>query len=90
MNLLEYKGYYTNVKFDNESGMFMGKIEDIGDFVNFESSRIEDAESEFHKAVDDYLEFCEEVDKTPEFPCRVSKLEKIWVNDQRQYALAGV
>lgn len=65
-NVLEYKGYHTKVEFDNEEFVLRGKIEGIDDLVNFECENIKDVEKEFHEAVDDYLEFCEEVGKEPD------------------------
>lgn len=65
-NILEYKGYHTTVEFDAETYMLRGKIEGINDFVNFESDDPRMIEQEFHKAVDDYLLFCQEVGKEPD------------------------
>ena len=49
----EYKGYRARL----EDGI--GKIDGIGDLVCFED--------DFHEAVDDYLAFCKEVGKEPEY-----------------------
>ena len=65
-NVLEYKGYCTNIEIDFESHMLYGKIEGIRDLVNFMSQSVEGIEQEFHSAVDDYLEFCCAVGKEPE------------------------
>ncbi|MDO5139757.1 MAG: type II toxin-antitoxin system HicB family antitoxin [Oscillospiraceae bacterium] len=65
-NIMEYKGYHTKVSFDAESLTLHGKIEGIRDFVNFEADSLEAVEAEFHSAVDEYLEFCAEVGKTPD------------------------
>ena len=65
-NILEYKGYHTRVECSLEDGVLFGKIEGIRDLVTFECDSIPEAEAEFHKAVDDYLEFCAEVGKEPE------------------------
>lgn len=65
-NVMEYKGYHTIIEFDVETFVLRGKIEGINDFVNFESDDIKNVESEFHAAVDDYLEFCNEVGKEPD------------------------
>lgn len=64
--VLEYKGYHTKIEFISESKTLRGKIEGINDFVDFESENVIEIENEFHAAVDDYLEFCAEVGKTPE------------------------
>ena len=65
-NILVYKGYHTKVEFDSEALILRGKIEGINDLVDFECDNIKDVEKEFHEAVDDYLEFCKEVGKTPD------------------------
>lgn len=65
-NIMEYKGYHTKIEFDVKSMTLRGKIEGINDYVDFEANDISGIEDEFHSAVDDYLEFCEEVGKNPE------------------------
>ena len=65
-NVMEYKGYHTKIEFDAETRTLRGKIEGINDFVDFEAEDISNVENEFHSAVDDYLEFCKEVGKSPE------------------------
>ncbi|MBE5825068.1 MAG: type II toxin-antitoxin system HicB family antitoxin [Butyrivibrio sp.] len=65
-SVLEYKGYYANIRFDSESKSLIGKIEGINDLVTFESNSPKKIEKEFISAVDDYLAFCKEVGKEPE------------------------
>ncbi len=65
-NVLEYKGYYTQIEYDDEDRVLYGKIEGIGDLVNFDSETASGIEDAFHEAVDDYLAFCEEVGKQPD------------------------
>lgn len=54
-NILEYKGYTTKIKYSSDDNVYYGKIEGIEDFVNFESDSVENIETEFHRAVNDYL-----------------------------------
>ena len=65
-DVLEYKGYHTKITFNAESKTLRGIIEGITDFVDFETNDTSEVENEFHAAVDDYLDFCEEVGKAPE------------------------
>ena len=65
-NILEYKGYLTKIEFVSETMTLRGKIEGISDYVDFETSDASQIEAEFHSAVDDYLDFCKEVGKSPE------------------------
>ena len=67
-NILTYKGYQAKVCFDAEAKVLYGVIEDIPDLIDFISLRTETVEEEFHKAVDDYLDFCREQGKAPEIP----------------------
>ena len=60
-NILEYKGYHARIEYDKDDQVLRGKIEGIGDLVTFESEDIKKIETEFHEAVEDYLDFCEEV-----------------------------
>lgn len=65
-DLLRYKGYSARPEYSAEDRIFYGKILGISDLVDFQSENAKDLESEFHKAVDDYLEFCEEIGKQPQ------------------------
>ena len=65
-NILEYKGYYTKIEYSSEDKVLHGKIEGIGDLVTFQSPDATKIVEEFNNAVDDYLEFCEEVEKEPD------------------------
>lgn len=59
-DLLRYKGYSARPEYSAEDRIFYGKILGISDLVDFQSENAKDLEEEFHKAVDDYLEFCKQ------------------------------
>ena len=59
------KGNYTKIEFDVDARRLHDKIEGINDLVPFECEDATQAETAFHKAVDDYLDFCQEVGKRP-------------------------
>ena len=65
MNQLNYKGYTGNVFFSEEDGVFHGKVVGIADSISFEGKSVESLTDDFRNAVDEYLEFCHEVDKQP-------------------------
>lgn len=65
-DIFEYKGYHARVEFDSVSKILHGKIEGINDLVTFESDSVSEIENEFHKAVDDYLAFCENIGQSPD------------------------
>lgn len=64
--MLKYEGYECDYQYDEEELIWHGKIDGIRDLVNFESETYYGLEEEFHKAVDEYLEFCKEIGKKPD------------------------
>lgn len=65
-NVLKYKGYYAVVHYSASDEVLYGKIEGINDLVSFESDSISEIKNEFESAVDDYIEYCEEIGKEPD------------------------
>ena len=65
-NVLAYKGYFAPVEFDAEQHLLTGMVAGIRDAIVFEGRTVEEVESGFHDAVDDYLDFCAEKGKEPE------------------------
>jgi len=63
---MRYKGYSTRPEYSAEDHIFYGTILGISDLVDFQSENARELEDEFHRAVDDYLAFCEEVGKKPQ------------------------
>ena len=71
-NKIEYKGYYTEIKYSQKDKVLYGKIEFIDDLIKFERDTAEGIELEFRNAVDDYIEFCKQVGKEPQKPYKGS------------------
>ena len=65
-NLLTYKGYTGKVSYSLADRVFYGTVLGISDLVDFQSNRADELEDEFHKAVDDYIAFCEKNSKEPQ------------------------
>lgn len=68
MNTMIYKGYAARIEFDAEDRIFVGHIAGIRDIVGFHGSSVEELETAFHEAVDDYLAACEKLGQTPNKP----------------------
>lgn len=66
--MMSYKGYTAFVEFDSDAKVFHGEVADLSDVVTFQSSNAEKLEGEFHRSVDEYLAFCQEMGKQPEKP----------------------
>lgn len=91
MNTMNYNGYLASISFSEEDNVFFGKIEGIEALVTFESDNVQGLKEEFHKAVEDYIAFCEEegidphksytgvlnVRLTPEIHSRVAVVAKL-------------
>jgi predicted HicB family RNase H-like nuclease len=68
MNEMNYQGYSARIEYDDEDAIFFGKIAGIRDGVSFHDNTVEGLRAAFHEAVDDYLQFCAEIGKTPDRP----------------------
>lgn len=65
-DILQYNGYYASVNFSSVDEVFYGKIIGINDLVSFEGSTVAELKQGFHEAVEDYLETCTEIGKSPD------------------------
>jgi len=63
--MMEYKGYYARVEFDEESNIFHGEVINISDVVTFEGTSVDELKQAFQDSVDDYLDFCAERGEDP-------------------------
>ncbi|MCI4642393.1 MAG: type II toxin-antitoxin system HicB family antitoxin [Flavobacteriaceae bacterium] len=64
-NLLKYKEYLGTVSFSNEDQCLYGKVIGIDDLVSYESDSVSGLTKAFETAVEDYLESCKSVNKSP-------------------------
>ena len=67
-NMINYKEYTGSVHFDAEDRIFHGRVLGITDIIGFEGESVSQLEQDFKNAVDDWLETCAEIGKTPEKP----------------------
>lgn len=65
-NILEYKGYHAKIEFDEEDMLLVGEVFGIRDSLNFHGTTISEVVEMFHQCIDNYLEFCAEVGKSPD------------------------
>ncbi|MFZ2449427.1 MAG: type II toxin-antitoxin system HicB family antitoxin [Methylovulum miyakonense] len=72
MTHFNYKGYQGSVKVSVEDHCLHGKIEFIGDLVNYEADTVSELEKEFRLAVDSYLETCKATGMEPKKPFKGS------------------
>lgn len=58
-NTITYKNYIGSVQFSQEDSIFYGKITDINDLVTYEGISLNELNSAFKEAIEDYEELCE-------------------------------
>jgi predicted HicB family RNase H-like nuclease len=66
MNMMMYKGYAAHIQYSEEDNCFVGHIAGIRDVVGFHGESVADLRAAFAEAVDDYIETCEKVGRTPQ------------------------
>ena len=65
-NTMEYKGYIGSVEFSEEDALFYGKVLGIRALISYEGTNAAELVTDFHGAVDDYLELCAQSGTEPE------------------------
>lgn len=68
MTVVKYKGYTAHIDYSEDDGCFVGHIAGITDIVGFHGESVAELRAAFEEAVDDYLETCKKLDRTPEKP----------------------
>lgn len=66
--MMECKGYAGKIHFDDDAGIFYGKVINLRDVITFQGTSVEELRLAFIDSVDDYLEFCAERSEAPEKP----------------------
>ncbi len=64
--MIEYKGYFAKVEFDDDAGIFHGEVINLRDVITFEGETAKGLKQAFQDSVDDYLAFCAERGEDPE------------------------
>lgn len=75
--MLRYKGYTTVLQRDPESHIWHGRVLDIQDVVIFEGKTKIEAEKEFHRSVEAYLNFCQTIERLPNQPLASHKSNSV-------------
>jgi predicted HicB family RNase H-like nuclease len=70
MNILKYKDYEGTTEIDMDRQICRGKILFINDLVTYEAESPKQLQHEFEAAVDDYIETCAELGRSPQKPLK--------------------
>ena len=65
-NSMTYKGYTARIEYDDEDGIFTGRLAGIRDGVGFHAGTVGALRDGFHEAVEDYIETCAKIGKEPQ------------------------
>lgn len=65
-NAMTYKGYSARIEYDDEDGVFFGRLAGIADVVGFHADTVEGLREAFREAVDDYLDTCARLGREPQ------------------------
>ncbi len=65
-NMMEYKGYYGSVNYNDEDQIFYGKVEFIRSLISYEGYDVNSLRQNFQEAIEDYLELCLQKGQKPE------------------------
>lgn len=68
VGLLSYRGYTGIVEVDFEDDTLHGRVIDIKDVVTFQGKTPTEIRRAFEASVDDYLEFCADLNQEPDRP----------------------
>ncbi|NUQ37312.1 MAG: type II toxin-antitoxin system HicB family antitoxin [Caldilineales bacterium] len=66
MKTMTYKGYSARIGYSDEDSCFVGHIAGIADVVGFHGESVAELRTAFEEAVDDYLETCERLGRSPQ------------------------
>lgn len=87
-NTIKYKSYIGSVEFSESDGVFYGKVQGVRSLISYEGTTADELVTDFHNAVDSYLENCASNGDTPETAFKGSV--NIRFKNQEQHRRAAV
>jgi predicted HicB family RNase H-like nuclease len=89
MNAMTYKGYSARVDYDDDDEIFFGRIAGIRDGVSFHAQTVAELKAAFQEAVDDYVETCAKIGKSPQKPYSGNLMLRVDPSVHSKVALAA-
>ena len=89
-NTMEYKGYIGSVEFSEADGVFFGKLQGIRSLISYEGTNANELITDFHEAVDNYLENCAANGDKPEIPYKGSLNIRLKPDVHKQAAIYSI
>lgn len=88
-NVMSYKGYSARIEYDDEDGIFTGRLAGIRDGVGFHADTVDGLRDAFKDAVEDYLETCARIGKEPQRAYSGQMMFRVNPEVHRKAALAA-
>jgi len=88
-DMMEYKGYYGSVHYNDDDLLFYGKLEFIRGLISYEGQDVSSLRTAFEEAVDEYLELCREQGMEPDRPLKGSFSVRVGEGLHRRAYLAA-
>lgn len=66
IDTLTYLDYAAIIRYSSADEVFFGKVTGLNDLVTFEGSSVNDLKVAFKEAIDDYLDTCKHLGKSPD------------------------
>jgi predicted HicB family RNase H-like nuclease len=86
---MSYKGYAARIGYDDEDGIFTGRIAGIRDAVGFHADTVAGLREAFQEAVEDYIETCARIGKEPQKAYSGQVMFRVSPEVHRKAALAA-
>lgn len=86
---MSYKGYVARIDYDDDDRIFTGRVAGILDGIGFHGETVDELRCAFHEAVEDYIETCAKVGKTPQKAFSGQVMFRVSPEVHRKAALAA-
>jgi predicted HicB family RNase H-like nuclease len=86
---MTHKGYSARIDYDDEDGIFTGRIAGIRDGIGFHADTVEALREAFREAVDDYIATCRTIGKEPQKAYSGQMMFRVNPDVHRKAALAA-
>jgi predicted HicB family RNase H-like nuclease len=70
-SMMEYKGYFAKIEFDDGANIFHGEVINLRDVITFEGETVKELKQAFQDSIDDYLDLAR----------KEGKSLNVWVSD---------
>ena len=88
-DVMTYQGYAARIDYDDEDGIFTGRLAGIRDGIGFHGDSVGALRAAVHEAVDDYLETCARLGRPPQKAFSGQMMFRVKPEVHRKAALAA-